>query len=174
MDNPKPFEGTMDDFHKIELEKIIGTTQSLYSIRVTGGGIAATITVGILGAAFTKEVTALKGIQAAAGFFMAAGITFGFLLFDLAIKNAIASHYLRALELIKKYSPKDKNALSSIFVFSSSAHEYINGLVTEPKDIRRKSLRFFSLKFPSFIGFGLPLISIIGDIIIGIWFIFRT
>ncbi len=166
MDKTKQPKEKIKRFYEIELEKIISATQTLCTTRVTAGGITATIALGILGAAFKSEI---PGGQAAS-FFATAALSFCFILLDVKIKSAIAQHYLRASELIYQLSIDDENALSSIFVFSEKGRNYILEQLNEPNAIRRKNLKFFGLKFPSLIGFWLPLAGIIIEVIIGILF----
>ena len=127
----------IDKFHEIEFEKIISATQTLYTTRVTAGGIVATVNLGILGAAFNSALTNLEG-GLAASFFVVIGITIAFMIIDVFIKSAIAGHYLRSLELAKKFAPEDGRVLSSIFVISPKGQIYINSLLDVSDDIRRK------------------------------------
>lgn len=171
MDKSKTLIGTMDDFHKIELEKIISATQTLYTTRVTVGSIVATVVFAILGTAFKSELTTITVAQPVS-LFIAAALTFDFIVVDLYIKFAIASHYLRCLEIMRKFAIDDNNALSSIFAIDPKGQRYISDLLVALPDIRYKKLKNFGLNFKSLIGFWLPLVSAIADIIIGLLLIF--
>jgi len=171
MDKSKQLKGAMDDFHKIELEKIISATQTLYTTRVTVGSITATVMFAILGIAFKSELTTIT-IAQPLSLFIAAALTFDFIIVDLYIKFAIASHYLRCLEIMRQFTIDDNNALSSIFAIGPKGQRYISDLLDVHPDIRHKKLRSFGIKFKSLIGFWLPLLSTLADIIIGLILLF--
>lgn len=154
----------MDKFHEIELEKIIDASQSLYTIRGTVGSVAASVVLAVLGTALTAEKAGL--------FFIAAGVTLIFIYLDSSIKSAMATHYFRSLELRNQYSPNDNDALLSMFSLTPDAKQYIAELLDKPEEIRYKKLENYGLKFRSFPGFWLPLLSAIADISIGFWLMF--
>jgi hypothetical protein len=160
----------MDKFHEMELEKILSGTQSLYTTRVTIGSGAVTPGIAILAVAFTDVATGQKWLQAII-FFIAAGMTIIFIFLDSLIKSVIATHYLRSIELLERFSIDDEQALTSIFALSPNEKSHIRKLLPKSPIKRYKALRNFGLKFPSLAGFWFPSLSVIADIAIGFYVI---
>jgi uncharacterized membrane protein SpoIIM required for sporulation len=156
----------LDKFHEIELEQVFTAMVSLQNLRVQLGTFFGTVTLTILGIAFSAQKAGLL--------FLAAAVFWLFIVLDGIQRATLAAYYCRGLQLEDRFAPHETDTFLSLMLRGPMSSK-IREIADLSKDQVRSKMAYRSPRpvlsvFRFLLALGVSLIEIATGLLL--WWVF--